>query len=322
MEHPPLYVEITRGPAVESRHAVHAVLADGQGKIIESYGDALRPTFPRSCIKPLQAIALVETGAADAYGLSAAELALACASHSGEERHTEAVMAWLARLGLDEEILECGGQAPKHLPGGPARPLCNNCSGKHAGMVTLSLFLKAPPVGYTQPTHPAQRLILETVAEMCGEAISPATCGVDGCSAPNPLLPLASLARGFAAFMNPQGLSPERAAACRRLSAAMTAHPGLVAGVDRIDTVLMEASGGKIVSKVGAEGMHAALVPEKGVAIVFKVEDGAVRAAHGALYALLERHGLADEKTLQAIRPLALPALRNWRGIEVGVVRS
>src|ERR1700722_699789 len=154
MKQAPLSVEVTRGPAVESRHAVHAVLMNGRGEITAAFGDPQRPTFPRSCIKPLQALALVESGAADAYGLSEAELALACASHSGEEKHTAAVAGWLGRLGFDDTALECGAHSPYASPAAPPAVLCNNCSGKHAGMVTLSLFMKASLTGYKNPFHP------------------------------------------------------------------------------------------------------------------------------------------------------------------------
>jgi L-asparaginase II len=318
----PLCVEVTRGPAIESRHEIHAVLMDGQGEIKAAFGDPDRQTFPRSCIKPLQALALVESGAADAYNVSEAELALSCASHSGEEKHTTAVAAWLKRLGHDENILECGAHAPYVSSALPASILCNNCSGKHTGMVTLSLFLKVDPAGYTNATHPAQQKILKAVGEICGVEITPATCGIDGCSAPNPSLPLSGIARGFATFMSRKNLASARAEACRRLYKAMTQHPDLVGGTGRLDTVLMEAAQGKLLSKTGAEGVYACLAPEKDLALVLKAEDGAARAAQAALYALLKKFDMADETVLEAIRPIAMPVLKNWRGTEVGVIRA
>jgi len=322
MKHPPpLTVEVIRGPAVESRHAVHAVLMNGRGEITATFGDPKRPTFPRSSIKPLQALALVETGAADAFNLSEAELALACASHSGEEKHTAAVAGWLGRLGLDVTCLECGAHAPYAFPAAPPGILCNNCSGKHAGMVTLSVFMKTPHMGYTYTGHPAQQAILKTVGEMCGVKINPLSCGTDGCSAPNPLLPLKNIARGFAVFMNPHDLPPARAEACGRLFQAMIRHPDLVGGTGRLDTVLMGAANGKIMSKTGAEGVYACVVPEQDTALVLKAEDGSARASHMALYALLEKYRLAETSVLEAIRPVALPAQKNWRGLETGMIR-
>jgi L-asparaginase II len=311
----PLTIEITRGFAIESTHQVHAVLVNGSGRALASYGDAERLTFPRSTLKPLQAIALVESGAADAFALSEEELALACASHTGEERHVAVVERWLSRLGLDASALECGAHPPYSAPSAPATPLHNNCSGKHAGMLTLALFLKAPIAGYTQPDHPVQHLILLTIGKMAGVALPPACCGIDGCSAPNPAMPLEALARGFATFM--AGEIP----ACQRLFKAMTTHPNLVGGTGRLDTVMMQAAGGTLLSKTGAEGTYIALSPAHDTALVLKAEDGSSRAAHAALFALLERHGLAAENVLDAIRSLCLPVLKNWRGLEIGLIR-
>ena len=321
MKHPPLTVEITRGPAVESRHAVHAVLMNGQGEITATFGDSRRLTFPRSCIKPLQAIPLMETGAAEAYNLSDTEIALACASHSGEEKHTSAVAQWLKRLSLNDEALECGAHAPYSSSGSPATNLCNNCSGKHTGMLTLALFLKAPLAGYTNANHLVQQMILKAVGEMCDVSITPASCGIDGCSAPNPLIPLEKIARGFSTFMKPQNLFPARAAACRRIFQVMTTYPELVGGTGRLDTVLMDAAKGKILCKVGAEGLHACVIPDKNTALVLKVEDGASRAGQAALYTLLKMYRLADAAILETIRPITLPVQRNWRGTEVGTIR-
>lgn len=321
MSSAPLVVEVTRGSFVESTHLVHAVLLDGNAKRKAVYGKAKRLTFPRSAIKPLQAIALVETGAAQAFGLSNAEIALACASHSAEEKHTSAVAAWLSRMELGEEALECGGHPPAAKPADAPRALTNNCSGKHTGMLALGLHLNAPLKGYTDAGHPVQQCILSVMSDMCGETLIPAVCGIDGCSAPNPAMPLENIARGFARFMNPSKLSMTRGTACRHIFQAMTEHPDLVAGKDRLDTLLMQAAGGKIMCKVGAEGVYAAVIPGHDTVIVLKAEDGNIRASQAALCALLERHGLADGDVLDAIRPTALPVLKNWRKTETGTIR-
>ncbi len=318
---PPLTVDVTRGSAVESRHRVNAVLMDGRGNIKAVYGDAQRLTFPRSSLKPLQTIALLESGAADAFAVSENEIALASASHNGEAIHTVPVKSWLARLGLDETALECGGHAPYGAPCQlPFSALHNNCSGKHTGMLTLALFLKAPIVGYTNPEHPVQQMILSTLTEMCGAKLTPACCGIDGCSAPNPAMPLENLARGFSAFMQQQNSpSGKRGDACRRIFQAMARHPDLVGGTEgRLDTVLMRAAQGKIVSKTGAEGTYIAILPEHDTVLALKTEDGAARAGQAALYGLFEKHKLADSAVLDAMRPLALPVLKNWRGLETG----
>jgi len=318
----PLLVAATRGGIDESLHHVHAVVVHGGGDIAAAYGDVERMIYPRSTLKPLQAVALVESGAAAAFAVSDAELALACASHSGEDIHVRAVAGWLARLGLDETHLGCGAHAPYTDICLPADALCNNCSGKHTGMLTLAKFIEAPVEGYLDPAHPVQQMILSTLADLCGLPLTSAACGIDGCSAPNPAMPLLALARGFAAFMRADKAGLRRGSACRHLYQAMTEHPLHVGGSkNRLDTVLMQAAGGRVLSKAGAEGCYIAIVPEKDAVIALKTEDGAGRGAQAALYALLEKHALAEQTVLDTIRPLCLPELRNWRGMHTGDVR-
>ncbi|MBI1215310.1 MAG: asparaginase [Alphaproteobacteria bacterium] len=319
---PSLFIDVIRGTAMESSHLIHALIMDGDGKIVTRYGSSTRLTYPRSSLKPLQALAMVECGAAEDAGLSNAEIALACASHSGEEKHTSAVASWLARIGFDEEALECGAHPPYGKPCEEGSALHNNCSGKHAGMLTLAKFLEAPARGYTLPQHPVQQKILSAIGDMCGKTLTPACCGIDGCSAPNPAMPLKNLAAGFARFMRPDNLGIIRGTACRHIFQAMIEHPDLVGGTGRMDTVLMTAAQGKIASKGGAEGVFIALIPGKDRVIALKAEDGAARASHAALHALLEKHKLADDKTLAATRPLAFPAQKNWRGLETGRIEA
>lgn len=317
----PLTIEVTRGNAVESSHAVHAVVMNGRGETIAAYGNPKRLTYPRSSLKPLQALHLVESGGAKEFGLSDKEVALACASHSGEEFHTTAVAAWLKRLNFSDADLECGAHAPYAAPCAPACIICNNCSGKHTGMLTLAKFLKVSAKGYTTVEHPVQQKILSTISEMCGDKLTPADCGIDGCSAPNPAMPLENLARGFAHFLNPAAFSPARQAACRHLSHCMMAHPEMVAGTGRLDTVLMRAAKGKLMCKAGGEAVFIAVVPEKDTVIALKAEDGAGRAVQAALCGLLEKHKLAAPEVLEAALPIAFPTLKNWRGLEVGTIR-
>lgn len=315
----PLAIHVTRGDKIESTHRIHAAVMHGGGDIVASYGDIHRMIFPRSALKPLQTVALVESGAAAAFGVSDAEIALACASHSGEALHTEAVGAWLARIGLGEEELACGAHAPYADSCKPAAMLANNCSGKHTGMLTLAKFMQAPLENYVDSHHPVQQMILSTVADMCGTPLRAGDCGIDGCSAPNPAMPLSALARGFANFMRADRAGFRRGTACRQIYQAMIEHPVHVGGSkNRLDTVLMQAAQGQILSKTGAEGCYIAVIPAKDTVIALKAEDGATRAAQAALYALLDRHRLASADVLAAIEPLCLPILRNWRGTEVG----
>jgi len=314
----PVAVELWRGPACESRHRVAVAVAETGGRLVHAIGDVATPVFPRSAIKPIQAVPLVETGAADAFDLGDGELALACASHAGEPMHTERVAAWLARLGLGERDLACGAHAPNHREtaremrraGRVPTAVHNNCSGKHTGMLTTALHMGEPTAGYLDPAHPVQRRVKAVFEELAGVALSPP--GVDGCGVPSWPLPLDRLAVAMANMV-------ERSAA-RRLFAAMQAQPKLVAGTDRLDTALMRARP-DIVAKGGAEGVHVAVLPDRGLAVALKAEDGAGRAADVALLAVLERlvGGIGDQP---ALRHHAQPPIENVAGKTVGVIRA
>ena len=325
----PLCVEVTRGAVVESRHAVHAVVRDAAGGTVAAWGRADRPTYPRSAIKALQAIPLVESGAADAFGLSPAELALACASHSAEAGHVATARAWLERLGLGPQDLACGPQRPRReadflaLVKQDRKPdrVMNNCSGKHLGMITLARHLGAPVAGYTEPDHPVQRAILRALGEMAEVDLGQAPLGVDGCSAPNPVVPLGALALAAARLAAPDGLGPDRARACRRLTGAMTAAPWMVGGTGKLDSVLMAAAAGRLWCKTGAEGAYLAFLPGPGLGIALKAEDGAGRAAEVALIALLRGLGLLDGALGPALAPFARPPVTNRVDAVVGEVR-
>lgn len=276
---PPLVVELRRGPHIESRHQAHAVAVDTDGGVIRSWGTADRLTHARSAVKPLQALPLVETGAAAAYELGEVELALACASHSGEPGHVDAVDAWLTRIGCRDHDLECGIQE-----GRVATPSANNCSGKHAGFLTVARHLDVPTEGYIARDHPVQRLVTATLADVSGERIDPADVGIDGCGIPVHPLPLASIAAAGARFGAPPDRWPaDRRDAARQLAAAMVAQPWYVAGTDRADTELLAAAGGDLLVKVGAQGVQLATIPAKGIGIAVKVEDGDKNASEVAL---------------------------------------
>lgn len=311
-ERPPLVVEATRGPLVESRHLVDAAAVDASGRVIEAYGEIDAPVYPRSACKPLQALPLVERGAADAFGLSDKELALACASHNGEPVHVEAVLAWLARIGLSDEDLECGAHLPRQEPvltefvrsGAPLRQAHNNCSGKHAGMLTTAVHLGEPVRGYVGRAHPVQRRVAAAMGEICDVRLD--AYGVDGCGIPTFAVPLRNLALGMARLpLRPAGA---------RIVAAMTAEPYMVAGRGRACTELMQAAGGAAVVKTGAEGVYMAALPAQGVGLALKARDGAGRAAEIAVARLLARFGVIPEA-------LARRPVRNVRGLDVGELR-
>ena len=318
-------IELWRGGMLESVHAGHAVICDESGAVIEAWGDAEAVIFPRSSCKMLQALPLLESGAAAAHGLTDAQLALACASHGGARIHTDAVGRWLDDLGLAEADLRCGAHMPTDAAArdalicGHERPcqLHNNCSGKHAGFLTWCRHTGAGPE-YVEIDHPLQRAIRTAFEEVTG-LDSPAY-GIDGCSAPNFATTVHGLARAMAAFAgaDPEGGSRSRAAA--RLTRAMAAHPELVAGEGRACTDLMRAMGGKVAVKTGAEAVYVAILPELKRGIALKILDGGTRASEAAITALLVRLGALDARHPVVGRYLSDP-MKNWRGLTVGEMR-
>ncbi len=325
----PVAVEVTRGGVVESRHRAACAVADAQGRVVHAWGDVARPVYPRSAIKQIQALPLVETGAAEAFGVDDAELALACASHGGEPDHIAVVAAWLARLGLSEGDLECGAHLPMHaesadaLLGGGGKPsqLHNNCSGKHAGFLTTALHLGAPTRGYIHPDHPVQRRVARVIGEMAGLDASRAPAAVDGCGIPTVGLPLTGLAAAMARFADPSALDAARAAAVGRVRAAMSARPAMVAGTGRFSTALIAASGGDVLAKTGAEGIYAVALPALGLGVALKVEDGAGRASEVAVAAVLRRLGALDDGLAARLADFVVAPVVNRAGLRVGEVR-
>lgn len=316
-------VETWRGSLPESRHRGHAVVCDAAGGIVAAWGDPDAVIFPRSSCKMLQALPLVESGAAG--GLSSERLALACASHSGAEMHVARVAAWLADLGLAEPDLRCGAQVPddareRHRLRDAREAPCqlhNNCSGKHAGFLALERHLRGGPE-YVEIDHPVQKAVRAAVEEMTG-ASSPGW-GVDGCSAPNFATTVRGLAFAMARMADPRGLRRAREDAARRLVAAMVAHPALVAGEGRACTELMAATGGAVAVKTGAEAVFVAILPARGLGVALKIEDGATRASECAIAALLVRLGAVEAAEPAVARRLTPPILSR-RGFPAGRVR-
>ncbi len=299
----PLIVEVTRGDMVESRHRGHCVVAYRTGASVHVWGDGDLLIYPRSAIKPLQALALIETGAADACRLSATELALASASHSATPGHVDAVASWLERLGLSESNLECAGHDPKCWDADKALicaqtapgPLHNNCSGKHAGFLATALHMGEPTKGYSGSDHPVQQRLAAIMEEMGGVDLAASSSGIDGCGIPVIGMPLTALALALACMVDGRDLDATRAAACARIIAAMTANPNMIAGPGRFDTIAMTAGCGAFVVKAGAEGVYAGIVPGLGLGVALKIADGAKRAAEVAMAAVLEHLGVLEQ---------------------------
>ncbi|MBL8699353.1 MAG: asparaginase [Alphaproteobacteria bacterium] len=322
----PFLVDVSRGDIVESRHRGRYVVADADGGIVAQGGDIEAAVFPRSAIKFLQGLPLVESGAADKLALGPAELAIACASHGGEPRHVETVRAWLARAGLSEADLECGAHMPSTASaaealiraGAQPTALHNNCSGKHTGMVSTCRHLGDPVRGYIAPEHPQQKRIVAVFEAMLDLDLGRAPRGTDGCSLPQIAIPLRALALGIARFGAPDRQPAARAAACRRLAAAILAAPFMLAGTGRFCTRAIEACGGKAVIKTGAEGVYVAAIPAKGLGIALKIDDGAARAAEVAMGRLLLAHGGLDDAARNAIEAMIAPTIANAAGRIVG----
>ncbi|WP_295045812.1 asparaginase [uncultured Paracoccus sp.] len=316
-------IEIWRGGQRESLHCGHAVICDTRG-VVEAWGCPGEIIFPRSSCKMIQALPLIESGAADAAGLTDRHLALACASHSGARLHVDAVGRWLDGLGLAESDLRCGCHMPRdaeenrRLTCGGESPcqLHNNCSGKHAGFLTLNRHLGGG-ADYVEAGHPVQQAVKAAFEEVTAE-ISPGY-GIDGCSAPNWSCSLAGLGRAMAAFADPA--DDRRGRAMRRLVDAMRAHPDLVAGEGRACTILMRAMGGRVAAKTGAEAVFVAILPDQGLGVALKVTDGGTRAAEAAITALLVHLGALDRGDPAVGRFLTDP-IRNWRGLVTGEMRA
>ncbi|MBK9153421.1 MAG: asparaginase [Chloracidobacterium sp.] len=324
--------KVIRGETVESVHRGSFIILDGDGSAAASAGDPRMMTFFRSAAKPLQAIPLITSGAADAFGFSEEEIALACASHSGESRHVRIVELMLGRLDLTEAHLRCGAHLPffekeaerMQRAGEYPTQLHNNCSGKHAGMLAVAKHLGAPIGSYESPDNPVQKEILGTVETMTGVPSKKIGLGVDGCAAPIFAVPLEAMARSFLNLVSPPDhFEPGIKTACARIVSAMSKFPELIGGSERLDTMLMQAAEGRIISKVGAEGVWlCGVLPSdkhpSGLSIALKIEDGDDRRARPvAAVAILKQLGLIADESLSDLSPMLL---KNRRGDAVGSV--
>ncbi len=324
----PVLVEVLRGGIVESRHRGSVVVCDADGGLVLEVGNVSQPVFPRSAVKAIQALPLIESGTADAYGFGDKEIALACASHSGEPAHAALAQSMLGAAGLDVNALECGAHWPMGqdatvgLAGnGEPSALHNNCSGKHAGFICTCVHQGADPKGYVGHSHKSQQWVREAMEAVTGAVHGEDVCGTDGCSIPTYAVPLKNLALGFARMATGTGFGPERARAARRIFSACMSEPFFVAGTDRADTRLMEAGKGRIFTKTGAEGVFCAALPELGLGIALKCDDGTTRAAEVMVAAVLARLLEHDGELVAKLGELAAPKLTNWNGIEVGALR-
>ncbi|WP_322418491.1 asparaginase [Mesorhizobium huakuii] len=325
----PVLVEVLRGAIVESAHRGAVAVFDADGKAVLEIGDTSKPVFPRSAVKAIQALPLVETGAADAYGFGNRELALACASHSGEPEHVELARSILAKAGLDGSALECGAHWPSShaaeialaRAGGSPNALHNNCSGKHSGFLCTCVHSGIAHGGYVKVGHALQEMVRDAMQSVTGAVHGADERATDGCSIPTYAVPLKSFALGFARMATQNGFGPERTKAAKRLLAACMAEPFFVAGTGREDVALMEAAPGRIFTKGGAEGVHCAAIPELGLGIALKCDDGAHRASEAMVAAVLARLLRADEALAAKLIELANAPIQSRIGAKVGSLR-
>lgn len=325
----PVLVEVTRGGLVESRHRGSVVVVDADGGVVQSIGNVESPVFPRSAIKAIQALPLVESGAAEKFDFSDSEIALACSSHSGEPGHVEAAASMLKKIGLDHTGLECGCHRPTDeianlkLAEQQQEPIAlhNNCSGKHAGFLCFACHMGIDHAGYIEREHAVQRHVKDAMEALTGAVHAEDHCGTDGCSIPTYAVPLKSIALGFAKFASGIGLEPMRANAAKRIFKACTENPWYVAGTDRACTQIMEAGKGRVMAKTGAEGVYCAAIPELGLGVAIKCDDGATRSAETIATTVIANLLSKDDADGEAIRTIGHQTLLNRNGIEVGETR-
>ena len=328
----PIAVELTRGGIVECSHRASIAIVDGNGDVVRHHGNVESPIFPRSAVKILQAMPMVESGAADAFKLTPQEIALTCASHIGEKQHAHTAECILHKIGLGEPDLECGCHRPTSLPRHEAMirdnetltQLHNNCSGKHAGMLALAQQKGWDSKGYVEQTHPVQQSILGTMEMMFGCDMSHAPVDVDGCSAPAWAVPLKNMAYAFAQVADPSRLPTEKEHAVCTLRDAVTANPYYIAGTKKFDTTVMQALGDKAFIKVGAMAVHGIALPEYGLGIAIKVDSGFSQASETIAINLMHQIGVLDgisDDAMDTLKPYLEPQLKNCRDIPFGSVR-
>ncbi len=322
----PVVIEVTRGPVVESRHEGIAAVVRSDGTVVDSWGDIDAVVLPRSANKPIQAMAFVESGAVERFGLGNEHISLACASHSGEKRHVETVRAWLKTIGLGEDDLECGTHAPRLQStieelvreGRTPTPAFNNCSGKHSGFLSTAVQLGEPTRGYIRYDHPVQRRLRDVMTDLCGADAHAFPYGTDGCGIPTLATPLRSLARAMASMADPSHLASRHADAAARIRAAMNAEPFMMAGTGRFCTRINAALPGIAQVKTGAEGVFCGMLPTLGLGVAIKMWDGAARAAEIAMATVLSHLGVLPPDQRDE---LLHPPVRNVVGLLVGEMR-
>jgi L-asparaginase II len=332
-----ILAKVFRGETVESVHRGHLIVVSGEGEIIASLGNPETVTFWRSSAKPFQAIPILKSGATERFGFLENEIALACGSHSGERVHVETARKMLEKVGLNESNLRCGAHEPFNdevtremiRAGKKPTALHNNCSGKHAAMLAFAKHTGAALESYERVENPVQQAILDCVSEFTDVPTGEIKIGIDGCAAPNFAVPVSAMALAFVRLVfPPKKFDEETREACRRVVSAMMFYPEMIGGTERLDTLIMQSLRGKIVSKIGAEGVYSAgVLPsprwKKGLGIALKIEDGDDKRARAVvLIEVLRQLGVLDGTTDEKLREYSPIILKNRRRDAVGKVVS
>lgn len=331
-------VEIKRGGLTESRHRGHVVAVEPDGTVVAYAGAPETVTFLRSSAKPFQALPLLVSGAADRFGFTDEEVALACASHNGEPIHTQLAASMLEKIGLGPETLQCGVHEPYSVEfaralrerGEAPNVLHNNCSGKHIGMLAVALHWGAPVETYHLPEHPVQLAVGKTIASFTGISVEDLAVATDGCAVPVFGMTVKAMALSYARLVSPpESFDEATRKACSRIVRVMNAYPELIGGTsDRLDTEIMKATPGRVVSKVGAEGVYTAGVNPceewpKGLGLALKIEDGDDRRARPTVVVEgLRQLGVLRDESLQAVARYAFFPVLNRPGEIVGEIRA
>lgn len=326
----PVLAENLRGDLVENRHRGAIAVCDTRGRLVHSWGDINALVYPRSAVKLIQALPLVESGAADHFELDDTLLALSCSSHSAEPQHTEVLESWLRRLDLDENALECGPHAPLHAPTAESLLLqhraCgrihNNCSGKHTGMLTTCRFLGDETHGYIERDHPAQQRWFDSLGEMADIDLRNQPWNRDGCGIPVIALPLCALATAFARVAAPDELPNSRADAIDRLATAVAANPVMIAGSGRLGSDIIKLSGRRTLVKSGADGVYTAALQEKGLGVALKIDDGNGAAAEVVMLSILRHLGGLHDDELALLDGRCRVPITNTRGVVTGHLQA
>ncbi|MDF0726534.1 asparaginase [Cytobacillus sp. S13-E01] len=319
-------VNVVRGNHIESIHKGHIAVVDAKGTLLYGVGNPNAKVYARSSMKPIQAIPVVETGAADYYEFSAADLSLCCASHNGEVMHTDRVLSILKRVELADTALQCGTHIPRWqdtykqliLAGQEVTPLYNNCSGKHTGMLATAKYMNEPIETYYALNHPVQQRILKSVSEICEFPSDEIEIGIDGCGVPVHGLPLQSLAYGYARMASSEKLGETRGKAVKRITNAMTSAPEMVGGTNRFCTDFMKVGKGRFFAKAGAEAVYCIGDNETGIGVAIKIEDGNGRAMYPVAVEVLHQLKLIDQVQTKELMDYYHPKLRNARNEVIG----